>query len=31
VLRALEVAPHYQRAQDLLLDLRAPASSRSRP
>ena len=31
VLRALEVAPHYQRAQDLLLELRAPASSRSRP
>ena len=32
VLRALEVAPHYQRAQELLLELRAPASpSRSRP
>ena len=32
VLRALEVAPHYQRAQDLLLELRAPASSsRGRP
>ena len=31
VLRALEVAPHYQRAQELLLDLRAPASSRGRP
>ena len=30
VLRALEAAPHFQRAQDLLLDLRAPAGG-SRP
>ncbi|MGH7637456.1 MAG: tetratricopeptide repeat protein [Gemmatimonadaceae bacterium] len=28
VLRALEAAPHFQRAQDLLLDLRAPGSAR---
>ncbi len=28
ILRALEVAPHFQRAQELLLDLRQPATPR---